>query len=240
MPETQSLVDIGYGSRIRIGRGAGPDWTEILGGDKMGVPSQPPEDIDVTTFHSIGRTRETKPGLKPVADYSLDLQYWPGSPHDLLMEELDLLTAEGTRETVLLEITPNGGHAFVFMCYINEYTPDMSVAEKQTVKVAFKVSARIITLAAPTNVLLPAISGTAQVGETLTALVGIWTEAPTHSYQWQEDTGGGFVDIVGETGATLVVPVGSLGLPIAVEVTGTNSIGAAVAVSAATADVIAA
>ena len=93
-----SLVDIGYGTKIRIGRGGGPAWTNIMGAEKASVPSQPPEDIDVTHFESPGRTRETMPGMKGVADYGLELQYWTGSPTDVLLQELSDLTGAGTRE----------------------------------------------------------------------------------------------------------------------------------------------
>lgn len=235
-----SVVDIGYGTQIRIGRGAGPTWTQIMGGESASVPSQPPEDIDVTHFDSPSRTRETKPGLKAVADYSLELQYWPGTATDTLLQELADLTSAGTRELVLLEITPNGGTAVVYQCYVNEYVPSMSVGEKQMVTASFKVMARVIAEAAPTNVILPAISGIAQVGQTLTALVGSWTGSPSFTYQWQEDDGGGYGDISGATSATMEVVVGSLGYPIQVIVTATNTEGSDTATSAATADVIAA
>ncbi|MBL1438338.1 MAG: hypothetical protein COB08_019340 [Rhodobacteraceae bacterium] len=234
-----SLVDIGYGTKIRIGRGGGPAWTNIMGAEKASVPSQPPEDIDVTHFDSPDRTRETMPGMKAVADYGLELQYWTGSPTDLLLQELSDLTGAGTRELVLLEITPNGGTTVMYQCYVNEYVPSMSVGEKQMVAASFKVMGRIITAAAPTSSLLPSISGIAQVGQTLTAMVGAWTEAPTFTYQWQEDAGAGFVDIGGETGATTVVVVGSIGFPIQVVVTGTNTEGTASVTSGSSSDVVA-
>lgn len=143
MPEQLSQVDIGYGTVVRVGRGATPTWTQIMGGETAGIPSQPPEDIDVTHFQSPGRTRETKPGLKPVADYTLELQYWPGSDTDVLLKELADLTAQGEREIVLLEITPNGGSTWTFMSYLNEYVPSSSVAEKQMVSANWKVQARV-------------------------------------------------------------------------------------------------
>jgi len=239
MPEQFSLVDIGYGTKIRIGRGAGPDWTDIMGGEKASVPSQPPDDVDVTHFNSPGGTKETMPGMKAVADYGLELQYWPTSPTHALLQELADLTSAGTRELVLLEITPSGGTAVTYQCYVNEYVPSMSVAEKQMVTASFKVMGRVIAAAAPTNTLLPSISGIAQVGQTLTAMVGAWTEAPTFTYQWQEDTGGGFINIAAETGATMVVVGGSTGFPVHVVVTGTNTEGTATATSGPTANVVA-
>lgn len=238
MPEQLSQVDIGYGTVIRVGRGVGPTWTQIMGGEQAGVPSQPPEDIDVTHFQSPGRTRESSPGLKPVADFELELQYWPESATDILLTELADLTSTGEREIVLLEITPNGGQTWVFQAYLNEYVPSMSVAEKQMVSARWKVMARVLVDDPPENTVLPAISGIAQVGQVLTALEGAWTGAPAFTYQWQDDDGG-WVNIIGATSRTYTPLVGDVGNPIRVVVTGTNAEGSDSATSAATADVIA-
>lgn len=236
MPEALSQVDIGYGTVARVGRGVGPAWTQIMGGETAGIPSQPPEDIDVTHFQSPGRTRETKPGLKPVADYELELQYWPNSDTDILLMELADLTAAGNREIVLLEITPNGGSTWVFQAYLNEYVPSSSVGDKQMVTARWKVMARVLVGDAPANSLLPAISGIAQVGETLTALEGAWSGAPTFSYVWNLDG----APIVGATSRTYEPVVGDIGSLITVTVTATNSEGSASETSASTAAVIAA
>lgn len=239
MPEQLSQVDIGYGTVIRVGRGGGPSWTQIMGGEQAGVPSQPPEDIDVTHFQSPGRTRETMPGLKPVADFDLELQYWPESDTDVLLMELADLTSAGSREIVLLEITPNGGQTWVFQAYLNEYVPSMAVAEKQMVTARWKVMARVLVDDPPENTLLPAISGIAQVGETLTALEGAWTGAPAFTYQWQEDDGG-WANITGATSRTYDPVVGNVGNALRVIVTGTNAEGSDNATSAETALVLAA
>ncbi|WP_404861863.1 hypothetical protein [Georhizobium sp. MAB10] len=149
MPEQNSLVDIGYGSVIRVGRGATPEWTQLMGLETVTVPSQPPEDVDVTHQQSPGRTRETKPGMKPVADYALEMQYWPGSDTDVLLTELDELTVQGNREIVLLEITPNGGATWTFQAYLNEYIPSSPLGEKQMVTANWKVMARVFEEVTP-------------------------------------------------------------------------------------------
>lgn len=92
--------------------------------------------------------------------------------------------------------------------------------------------------AAPTNTLLPSISGVAQEDETLTAVVGQWTGAPTsYTYQWQEDSAG-WADISGATSSTYVPVTGDVGNGIRVQVTAVNSAGSLEVNSAATADVI--
>jgi hypothetical protein len=144
MPEQLSQVDIGYGTVVRVGRGQTPTWTQIMGGENVALPVQPPEDIDVTHQQSPGRTRETRPGLKPVADYSMELQYWPGSDTDELLNELDELTAVGNREIVLFEITPNGGRTYTYMAYLNSYIIQSPVGDKQMATAQWKIQARII------------------------------------------------------------------------------------------------
>lgn len=89
-------------------------------------------------------------------------------------------------------------------------------------------------LAAPTNTTLPAISGIAQTGQVLTAYEGVWTGAPTFTYQWQHDTAGNntFTNIAGATNRTFTAVAGDVGNKLRVQVTGTNAAGATPAASA--------
>lgn len=91
-------------------------------------------------------------------------------------------------------------------------------------------------LAAPVNTALPTITGTAQVGETLTSTTGTWTGNPTPTYarQWKADG----ANIAGATAPTYVPVVGDVGKAITVTVTAANSVGNANATSAATAAVV--
>lgn len=80
---------------------------------------------------------------------------------------------------------------------------------------------------APTNTVLPAISGLAATGEDLIAYPGIWTGRPTLTYQWQADDAGNgtFTDISGATSSTFTAVVGNEGDALRVEVTGVNGEG---------------
>jgi hypothetical protein len=90
----------------------------------------------------------------------------------------------------------------------------------------------------PVNTALPSVSGTAQVGQTLTASPGTWSgsPAPSFAYQWQRGTS----NISGATSATYTPVVGDVGSTLRVVVTATNSSGSAAAASASTAAVSAA
>ena len=90
----------------------------------------------------------------------------------------------------------------------------------------------------PENTVLPRITGTARVGETLTGDDGEWsgTPAPTLTRQWFADGS----KIEGATGGTYVPVAGDIGKKITITVTATNPAGTASATSDPTAAVVAA
>lgn len=85
------------------------------------------------------------------------------------------------------------------------------------------------TTAAPVNTVIPAISGTAQVGNSLTGSTGTWTgDVPmTFAYQWAKDA----VDIGGATSSSYTVLAGDVGHTLTVRVAATNGVGSASATS---------
>lgn len=87
----------------------------------------------------------------------------------------------------------------------------------------------------PTNTVLPAITGTAEVGETLSVSNGTFTGDATITYAYQWYAGG--VAISGATSATFDLTSAQLGKIIAARVTATNAAGTAFAFSNATAAV---
>ena len=93
-----------------------------------------------------------------------------------------------------------------------------------------------VTGVAPYNTVAPTITGTAQVGGTLTATNGTWggTATITYTHQWYRNG----VAIDGATGTTRVLAAADLGTRISVVVTGTNAIGATIATSLQTNPVI--
>lgn len=88
---------------------------------------------------------------------------------------------------------------------------------------------------APVNTVAPALTGTAEVGETLTVTNGTWTGTPTPSYarQWYADD----EPIEGADGLTYVLTEDEEGAVITVVVTATNAAGSAQAASNATAEI---
>lgn len=93
------------------------------------------------------------------------------------------------------------------------------------------------TASPPVNTVLPAITGTARAGETLSCSTGTWTNAPTgYAYQWKA----GGADIDGATASTYELTSGEIGAVITCTVMATNAGGSAGATSAGTAAVLAA
>jgi hypothetical protein len=93
---------------------------------------------------------------------------------------------------------------------------------------------------APANTAPPIVSGTAQVGATVSASSGSWSGSPTaYTYQWQrcDTSGSACAAIVGATGASYSAASGDQGGTLRVVVTASNAYGSAAATSAATATV---
>lgn len=96
-------------------------------------------------------------------------------------------------------------------------------------------SGAVVLPGGPGNTVAPAITGTAKVGQTLTAADGTWTGSPILTRGWLANGAA----IPGATGATYIPVTGDIGKTITVAVTGKNANGTVTVVSAPTAAVIA-
>ena len=85
------------------------------------------------------------------------------------------------------------------------------------------------------NTVLPAVTGTAQVGQVLTTTNGTWLNSPTLTRQWFA----GGQPIAGATGTTYTVLAGDVGKTINVVVTGISTNGTQTATSNSVGPVIA-
>src|SRR5438874_2314700 len=88
--------------------------------------------------------------------------------------------------------------------------------------------------APPANTALPQISGTAQVGQTLTSSAGTWSGSPTwYAYQWKrcDSAGANCAAITGATASSYAVASGDVGSTLRAAVSATNSGGTGTAIS---------
>jgi hypothetical protein len=75
----------------------------------------------------------------------------------------------------------------------------------------------------PVNTALPTISGTAQIGQTVSASTGVWTNSPTSfAYQWSDSATG---PISGATASAYVPTSANLGHTLTVSVVATSAVG---------------
>jgi Concanavalin A-like lectin/glucanases superfamily len=100
-------------------------------------------------------------------------------------------------------------------------------------------AASAVILRAPSNTTAPAVSGTTQEGQTLTASSGSWvgTEPISYAYQWEScnSLGEGCLDVPGATESTYTLGAGDVGNTLRVTVTASNAAGSSSATSAVSA-----
>lgn len=121
--------------------------------------------------------------------------------------------------------------------------PGRRVGAPTMTRLARLVAGRMTSALRPRNTGLPAISGPAQVGQTLTASPGTWSGSSlAFAYQWQrcDSAGGSCADISLATGQGYVLVPADAGSTVRVVVMARNSIGSASATSPATTAVAAA
>jgi len=111
-----------------------------------------------------------------------------------------------------------------------------TTAQKFTLA-ADNITAQTSNSGPPVNTAPPAILGSAQQGQTLTASPGSWSGAQPigYAYQWQRcDTSGANCANVGSADTSYTLTIADVGSTIVVAVTASNSAGSATAPSAAT------
>ena len=137
--------------------------------------------------------------------------------------------ANGTQQTYTL-VGADAGSTMRVRVTATNADGSSSAQSAQTAMVAAATSS-----AAPKNTAAPAISGTAKVGQTLTANEGSWSGNPTgYAFQWQRCDADATVcsNVVGATSRTYLVRTADLGYRLRVRVTARNDKGSATANSA--------
>ncbi len=115
--------------------------------------------------------------------------------------------------------------------------PDERVPLSVMTRLAKVMAGRMSAELGPKNTVVPTISGTPQVGQTLTATAGTWTGSPSSfTYRWQrcDPTGANCADIPAATEPTYVLTDSDVGSTIRVVVSAQNALGTATATSAPT------
>jgi hypothetical protein len=140
--------------------------------------------------------------------------------------------ANGTQQPYTL-VGADAGHTIRVRVTATNADGSTPAESAQTQAVATATSS-----AAPKNTALPTISGTARVGQTLTANDGSWSGSPTSfAYQWQRCNADnvGCADVAGATAKTYRLRLADLGFRLRVKAIAKNAKGTATATSATTA-----
>ncbi|PWT71908.1 MAG: hypothetical protein C5B60_10265 [Chloroflexi bacterium] len=155
---------------------------------------------------------------------------WMYSPTSFTYQWVDSSTGNigGATSSTYVPVAGNVGHTLtVSVIATNATGSSSSVSSSATASV---------TQSVPVNTVLPTITGTAQVGQTLTASNGTWTNSPTgYTYQWNRAGSA----IGGATSSTYVPVTADIGSALTVSVVASNAGGSGTAAtSAATSPVI--
>jgi polysaccharide biosynthesis protein PslG len=104
-------------------------------------------------------------------------------------------------------------------------------------------AAPVAPASAPVNTALPQVTGTAQVGQTLTTSNGTWSGSPTsYAYQWRrcDSAGANCANVLGAAATAYKLASGDAGATFRANVTAANAVGSSTASSVQTAVVAAA
>lgn len=130
-------VGLGYGAKIRIGRGSTPAWADILGPGDFDLPNGERERIDVTSHSSPNGRKEYIAGLIDNDTLSVPVDWVPDSEQDVMLFELYMSVPA---ELIQLEITPAAGTPEVYAAEVVNYARSAPVQGKATASVTFSLS----------------------------------------------------------------------------------------------------
>ncbi len=221
---SETNAELGYGILFKMLTSTGPDVYTTLGQMRDITPSGFSVDmVDATHNESPDATEEVIAGIIRTGETAFQIHYDPTSATQALIE-----AALRTKKT-FREVWPDGRYV-QYDGYFTNGEPDAPTEDKAVMAVTVKRSGPLDPHAAsaPTNSVLPAISGLLTLAATLTAYEGVWANEPTSfTYVWKNAG----VAINGATNKTYAIQAGDSGDLITVTVTATNSAGSASATS---------
>ena len=201
------------------------------------TPASAPANSAIPTISGTARTGETLTASSPSSS-------WTGSPTSYSFQWSRSLTSDSG----FIDIGVPTGNTYVVSEFDVRYFIKVSVIATNSVgssSAALSDPTTVVVDIAPTNTVIPAITGTARTGATLTTSNGSWTSAPTastaYTYQWKraDAANGTYNNITSARDRTYDLTDADIDKFIKVSVIATNSIEASsAALSAATSVVV--
>lgn len=132
---------IGYGTQIRIGRGAGPTWTTLAEVGDVTWPVNETDSIEATHMASPSRAKEYIAGLTDNGEIAVPMNWVPGSASDVTLEAIRL-----SGEIVQIEISSNEDVPTVrtYAGFCKKYGITSPVQGVQTAEAMFQVNGEIV------------------------------------------------------------------------------------------------
>jgi hypothetical protein len=220
-------AELGYGMLLKMLTSTGPDVYTTLGKQRDVLPADgfSVDMVDATHNESDNATEEVIPGIVRTKDITLSIEY------NMNSATVQLIQAAKRVLKTFRTVHPTGKY-IQWQGYVTDFEAEAPTEDKQMATLSIKRSgvATAYAVAAPSNSVLPAISGLLEVAAVLTAYEGVWANEPTsYTYQW-ENAG---TPIGGATSRTYTVQAGDAGDLITVVVTATNAHSSVTAESAA-------
>lgn len=234
---SRSTTYWGAGSNIMTGAYTGPGANAIWSGSGwsssesgLTLTSGSSREIYIQSTSRYNRTYTiNNKSVDVSSDYSGDTQTWD-QPIYLFTEGYDPNDRGVT-----------GNHEFAYLWFNRYLNKEEHKWIKQNPYDIFKKTVKHFAIFSatdvPNNYIIPSISGTAQVGQTLTTTTGNWTQFPTsYSYLWKHEDNSAAGNTA--TGSTYQPVAADIGYKMKVVVTATNSFGNGTATSSLTSTVI--
>ena len=232
------MADEGSTLRVRVTAANASGPGVAVTSDQSGVVEAPPLAVPVNSVPpAISGTAQVGQSL------TSSTGTWSGSPTSYAYQWsrcnsggascVDLGGA--TSPSYLLVAADEGATLRVRVTAANASGPGVAVTSDQSGVVAAP------PLSVPVNSVLPAITGTAQVGQSLTSSTGTWSGSPTsYAYQWSRcnSSGASCVDLGGATNPSYLLVAADEGATLRVRVTAANASGPGVAVTSAQSGVV--
>ncbi|MBN9018447.1 MAG: hypothetical protein J0H11_13595 [Rhizobiales bacterium] len=234
------------GSDLEAAAFSGQSWTEIKRVSNLGSSG---DSAELVTFTEVGCDPGQLPRIRKVkgATNAGSMTVIAGLDY-ADAGQIALVAASRSDDTyafrLVFDDAPAGGTPSerLFTALVMSATEELNEANTVvTLNTTLEIDSNIVRISAaiagsaPDNTVLPAITGTAEEGETLTVSSGTWTGSPTpaYGYQWFRDG----ESIPGATTAAHLVVSADVGKKLRAQVTATNINGTGSAFSAETATV---